>query len=141
MRKIADESSNPKNGGPSPPYAMTERQFRQIVTNRKRRGGEVLFGGSAANSLLRDAARDARQRRSAEAAWEAIAPVELADGVRVGCVREGVVHLDVRDAAMRERVRRQVGRFLQQMRQRMAGVSALRVTDPGSIKDEQQEVD
>lgn len=120
---------------------MTERQFRQIVTNRKRRGGEMLFGGAAANALLRDAARDARQRRLAEAAWEAIAPDEFADEVRVGCVREGVVHLDVPDAAMRERVRRQLGRFLQQMRQRMPGVSALRVTDPGGIKDEQQEVD
>ncbi len=120
---------------------MTERQYRQTLANRKRRGGEVLFGGVAANSILRDAARDARQRRSAEAVWQDIAPPEFAECVRVGCVREGVVQLDVPDAAMRERVRRQLGRFLQQMRQRMPGVSALRVTDPGSIMDEQQEVD
>lgn len=118
---------------------MNERQFRQIVTNRKRRAGEMLFGGAAANSILRDAARDARQRRSAEAAWANIAPAEFVDCVRVGCVREGVVQLDVPDAAMRERVRRQLGRFLQQMRQRMPGVSALRVIDPGGIKDEQQD--
>lgn len=118
---------------------MNERQYRQTLTNRKRRGVEILFAGAAANALLRDAARDARQRRSAEAAWEAIAPAEYAKCVRVGCVREGIVQLDVPDSAMRERVRRQLGKFLQQMRQRMPGVSALRVVDPGGIKDEQQE--
>lgn len=117
---------------------MTERQFRQTLTNRKRRGGEVLFGGAAANSILRDAARDARQRRAAEAAWEEIAPAEFLESARVGCVREGVVQLEVTDAAVRERIRRQIGRFLQQMQQRMPGVSALRVIDPGKVMDEQQ---
>lgn len=119
---------------------MNERQYRQMLSNRARRS-VALYSGGAADGMLRTAARDVKRKNAAQEIWHAIAAPEWAGGAAVASMRDGTLIVEAASAALRERIRRQAGTLLRQLKDRVPGLVALRIAAPDEDAGPREEVD
>jgi hypothetical protein len=119
---------------------MTEAQYRQMLANRARRS-VALFAGGAADGLLRRASREAKRRSTAEEAWNSVVAVEIAEQSAVASYRDGALLIEAASAVVRERIRRQAGTMLRQLKARVPGLVSLRIAAPGEDDGPREEVD
>ena len=106
---------------------MTERQYRQVIKNRRLYTLEPLLGGHSAVRVLREADRDLRRRRVAERSLaRELTPEQLARA-RVVSLRDDLLVLQVDDPVSAERLRRGSVRLVRALSRRMGGIRRLRV--------------
>lgn len=119
---------------------MTEAQYRQMLKNRTRRT-LALFAAGAADGLLRTASRDAKRRRGADEAWNLVTADEWAGQTSVASMQDGTLIVEASSAVVRERIRRQSGTLLRQLKARVPGLAALRIVAPAECQEPREEVD
>ncbi len=114
---------------------MNERQFCQVLTNRRRRGAAPLAERGRLGTLLRNAARSLRERQRAAEAWERCLPGAWAAPARVVAARSGVIMLEATDRVVAERLRRAHAEILKRLRGSYAAAREIRIVLAGEHQD------
>ncbi|MFO0837205.1 MAG: hypothetical protein U1D55_01670 [Phycisphaerae bacterium] len=117
---------------------MTERQYRQVLDNRRRRGPRPLFSTSAEHSLLRAAARGLRRQHAVQDAWERLASPEWIGRAYVGSVQDGIVEIDVLDAILCRRLRQLAPRLLRDLTPAAPGLRQVHIRLAGESRGIQE---
>ena len=105
---------------------MTERQFQWLLSNRRRAAPAPLLAGAAELGLLRRAGRAARQRPLIERTWALAAPPEWGDRAVPVALQDGVLQVEVADADMAQRLRREAPRLVQLLSTMLPGLRQMR---------------
>jgi hypothetical protein len=95
---------------------MTDRQYRQLLRNRRRRRLAPLFQTESRPGVLRSIARRARQRDRGARALARVLPSEWLKVSHVEGVQRDVLLVVVTDPDAREEMRRQRGRLQRELR-------------------------
>ncbi len=114
---------------------MNERQYRQVLMNRSRRGFSSLAERGYLARWLRSAARDLRERQRAAEAWERCLPGNWSGQARVLAARSGVLTVEAADPISAARLRRGESEILKRMRSSYPAARELRVVLAGEVDD------
>lgn len=109
---------------------MDERTYRRILANGAWRTDRVL-AECGVNGLLRNAAKELRQRERTEQAIEVAAPQELRGLARVDSVVDGVVTLIASDGVAQQKLLRRSDAMLTALQRTVSGLRKLVVLPPG----------
>lgn len=115
---------------------MTERQYRQLLRNRRRAPAQPLFASAPARALLRSAAVSVRWRQRAHKALEAVLEPEWLELTQVEGYVRGALTLLVSERVAFERVRGCGARLERQLARRIPGFRRLRVLFGGRGEQE-----
>lgn len=120
---------------------MTERQYQTSLKNRPVRGAAPLFSRPGDDGFLRSAAQASRlSERVREALANTLAP-ELAQGVEVVGVQDGVIEIATATAWQREALRQRLRTIENSLCKRVGGVRGVRLatlaTQPSAASDQE----
>ena len=107
---------------------MTDKQYYQLLQNRRGRQASLAFSGPAQGRLLRTAARSLRRRAAAEEALGSMLPGHLLEVTRVQALEQGTLTLSVSDRASWEQMRRRMPRLRKDLAAMVPGVRQVRIT-------------
>jgi hypothetical protein len=105
---------------------MTNKQYHQLLKNRRRADVRPLFRGALEGRLLRAAGRTLRRRVAAEAALQAILPDGLLKLTRVEGLEQGTLTVTVADQAGWRELRRLTPQLRTQLARVVPGFRQLR---------------
>lgn len=106
---------------------MNDKQYCQLLQNRRLAGAQVLFGSAADERVLRSLARRMRRREQARSALEHVLPTEWLRVTHVEGLERGTLGLAVSDAVVCERIRRAARDLETELGRRVPGFRRLRV--------------
>ena len=109
---------------------MTEKQYQQLLQNRRGRQASPAFSGLTQGRLLRTAARSLRRRAAAEEALGSMLPGDLLEVTRVQALEQGTLTLSVSDQASWEQMRRCMPRLRKDLAAMVPSLRQLRITPP-----------
>lgn len=114
-----------------------EARLRWALENAKPEVPRLLFGGTGDFGIVERAASDARRRRTLEAAWERIIPLEWRSAMSIESLSGGVLTVRVSSPPWAERLRRDTGRLARELARFVPGVRQVRaVLGPSSTPGE-----
>jgi hypothetical protein len=109
---------------------MTDRQYRQMLENRRPRSGRPLTIADELGQVVRQAAAAARRMNAVDGAWRRLAePAWLAASWVARVIGPEVV-IAVTDAALRFELQRRAARLAEALDRQVGGVRAVRFLPP-----------
>jgi hypothetical protein len=111
---------------------MTERQYKQTLTNRSRPGPPPLFETKSARRVLQRAVERARLYQAATEVWNRIADPHWLPYTSVEVIKDGALLLRVGSPVVAAELRPRMAELMRRMIGSTAGARELRfVTGPG----------
>lgn len=105
---------------------MNDAQYRQMLANSRRRAAVPLGATGLVDRVVDRAARLARRREAAEAAWLRLVPPELRGRARVVGMKGRTLLVAAPDAVHRHRLQQHAERIARQMAGAGAGFAEIR---------------
>lgn len=118
---------------------MNERQFRQMLTNQRRRGlGRARDLHEQMASILRTSADQSRRMEALAEQWQRVAKPGWLDGTSIVSIEEGVATFQTPSPALRFELSRQASRLSRELSRRVPGLRSLRFVpfDSGAVRPE-----
>lgn len=109
---------------------MTDRQYRQMLENRRPRGGRALTTERELGQVVRQAAAAARRMSAVEGAWRRLAEPAWQSASWVARVIGPEVVIAVTDAALRFELQRRAARLAEALDRQVGGVRGVRFLPP-----------
>ena len=109
---------------------MTERQYRQVLENRRLRGGRPLTTERELGKVVRQAAAAARRMNAVDGAWRRLAEPGWLPASWVARVLGPQVVIAVSDAALRFELQRRAARLAEALDRQVGGVRSVRFLPP-----------
>ncbi|MFH1748021.1 MAG: DciA family protein [Planctomycetota bacterium] len=106
---------------------MNERQYQQVVANRRGYEVSALFTTPTAAGLLREAARQGRRQQQAVEAWSRVAPQRVRGEARVESFDKGALRIAVANAAAGQYLREQSATLLRELSGVLPGLRRLNI--------------
>jgi hypothetical protein len=107
---------------------MTNRQYGQLVQNRRWRQVHPAVDGRVEARFLRGAARDLRRRAAVQRGLERVLPRSWLDVAWVEMVEGGTVIIRVRDAVIGEGMRRDRVRLERELGRAVRGLRRVQIS-------------
>lgn len=109
---------------------MTDRQYRQMLENRRPRGGRPLTTERELGQVVRQAAAAARRMNAVDGAWRRLAEPAWLEASWIARVIGPEIVIAVTDAALRFELQRRAGRLAEALDRQVGGVRSVRFLPP-----------